>query len=157
MIAFVGVHGSDTVEDTNWLAEKLINTRLFEDGAGKRWAGSVAQADRRLLLVSQFTLFASCRKTKPDFSRAAGGEHARGLFDQLVSLCRAKLGATRVETGEFGAMMQVTAVGDGPVTIILDSRNKKDALWGEADDTGTPAAATPGVATPASGGAGTPV
>jgi D-tyrosyl-tRNA(Tyr) deacylase len=157
LIAYIGVGQADAAEDVEWLTNKLLSLRLFEDEAGKRWAMSVSSSNHlQLLLVSQFTLFSKTTKAKPDFSRAAGGDTARSLFDAVVAKCRASLhGERRVATGEFGAMMTVNQAGDGPVTIILDSKNKQDALWGigDAEALASPAASPSPVATPAASSA----
>ena len=95
----------------------------------KPWTHSVQSLGLSVLCVSQFTLHASSRKTKPDFHRSAGAGPAKVLFDEFVELCRATKGVGRVETGTFGAMMQVTLANEGPVTIWLDSHNREDSEW----------------------------
>ena len=129
ILAFVGVGGGDKLEDAAWTAKKLMNLRIFEENE-KPWSGSVASSGYSILLVSQFTLHASCRKTKPSFQRAMGGEEAKTLFDAVVSQC--KEAGIKCETGKFGAMMDVTLTNEGPVTFWLDSKNREDIPFGGA-------------------------
>lgn len=126
ILALVGVANGDQYEDLLWLRDKLLNIRLWDDGKGRRWAGSVKSEGLSVLLVSQFTLHAVTRKAKPDFHRSMAGPSAKELFDRLVVDMRASIGEHRVHTGEFGAMMNVSLLNDGPVTIILDSWNKSE-------------------------------
>ena len=168
ILALVGVGAGDTAADAEYVARKLLSLRIFEDDKGRPWSGSVATLGLGLLLVSQFTLHASCRKTKPSFQRALGGAEARPLFDQVVRLCRAEKGVGDVATGEFGAMMDVSLVNSGPVTLWLDSKNPHDAVWGSVggggngsgggggggDDDGDGGEGGAGGAASAAGGAG---
>lgn len=121
LVVLVGVAADDTFEDVAWLAEKICKLRLFEDADGKmRFA--LCETSNEALVVSQFTLFASTRKgTKPSWHRAAPPEIAIPLYEEFV--CRMESLLQRpVATGQFGAMMHVALVNDGPVTLILDSR-----------------------------------
>jgi len=127
ILALVGVGQDDKELDSSWTAKKLLNLRIFNEG-DKPWSGSVKSSGYSILLVSQFTLHASCRKTKPSFQRAMGGEEAQALFDAVVSQCRD--GGVKCETGRFGAMMDVTLTNDGPVTFWLDSKNPSDVPFG---------------------------
>ena len=133
LLALVGVGQGDAAADAEFIARKLLALRVFEDAEGRAWSGSVASLGLGLLLVSQFTLHASCRKTKPSFQRALGGEAAKPLFDEVVRLCAAQKGVS-IATGEFGAMMEVALVNSGPVTFWIDSKNPQDVPFGEADD-----------------------
>lgn len=126
ILALVGVANGDEYDDMVWLRDKLLNIRLWNDRAGKRWAGSVKSEGLSVLLVSQFTLHAVTRKPKPDFHKSMSGPSAKELFDRLVIDMRGVLGEDRVQTGEFGAMMDVSLQNDGPVTILLDSWNKSE-------------------------------
>jgi D-tyrosyl-tRNA(Tyr) deacylase len=124
LMALIGIGRDDTPADAAWLVNKLLAARLFEAG-GKQWAGSVRSLGLEVLLVSQFTLHGNVsRKPKPDFHRAMGGEDARAAFDAFVAAMRAAHGAERVATGEFGAMMEVSLVNSGPVTLLIDSKNR---------------------------------
>lgn len=120
LLAFIGIGKEDEQQDVQWLAEKIIGLRIFEDEEGKMNL-SLPEVKGDLLLVSQFTLFGDCRKGKrPSFSDAASPETAGALFDELVRTIREK--GLRVETGKFQADMEVTLVNQGPVTILLDSK-----------------------------------
>ena len=118
-LVLLGVHTDDTDAEAQKIADKICGLRIFEDENGKMNIGP-ADAGAELLIVSQFTLWADCRSRRPGFTRAARPETAVPLYEKVVALCRER-GFT-VETGEFGADMLVTSENDGPVTIILDTR-----------------------------------
>ena len=121
LLVLAGVTDGDTAEDRDWLARKIVQMRIFDDADGVM-NRSVQEAGGDVLAVSQFTLFASTRKgNRPSYAAAARPEIARPAFDALVAALAQALGKA-VPTGEFGAMMQVELVNDGPVTILLDSR-----------------------------------
>lgn len=112
LVAFVGITPGDGQEQIDWTVRRLLNQQVFEDGS------SVLEAEAPLLVVSQFTLYGSVRKgRRPSWTYAAKGEVARPIFDKLVADLRA--GGAEVETGVFGAMMQVSLVNDGPYTLWL--------------------------------------
>ncbi|RNC29712.1 MAG: D-aminoacyl-tRNA deacylase [Candidatus Dichloromethanomonas elyunquensis] len=120
LLALVGVGPEDNSQDIDWLAEKLIGLRIFEDDEGKMNL-SLTDVGGEILLVSQFTLFGDCRKGKrPSFSLAAPTEQARELFGQLADTVR--LYGVKAQTGQFQADMDVELVNQGPVTILLDSK-----------------------------------
>ena len=124
LLVFVGIEAADTAADGEWLAGKITRLRIFPDAAGQMNL-SVADIGGGILLISQFTLHASTQKgTRPSFSAAARPELARPLYDQFTAQLTAALGRP-VATGEFGAMMQVALVNDGPVTLILDSKQRE--------------------------------
>lgn len=128
-MVLVGIGREDTQEDAEYMARKIVNLRLLdaEDGSGKRWHASVKSAGLELLLVSQFTLFSVLKGNKPDFHNAMGGDEARAFFDSFCQMVRKELGSDeRVKEGAFGEMMDVALVNDGPVTINLDSRRRKE-------------------------------
>lgn len=117
-LVLLGIEENDTEKDLDYIAEKLLGLRVFEDEAGKM-NRSVLDAGGSILLVSQFTLYGDVRKgRRPSFTRAARPEKAIPLYEAMIARLRAAL---PVETGEFGADMQVSLVNDGPVTILLDS------------------------------------
>lgn len=117
-LVLLGIEENDTEKDLDYIAEKLLGLRVFEDEAGKM-NRSVLDAGGSILLVSQFTLYGDARKgRRPSFIRAARPEKAIPLYEAMIARLRAAL---PVETGEFGADMQVSLVNDGPVTILLDS------------------------------------
>ena len=119
LLVFLGVSRTDTVEDANYLAGKLLGLRIFPDEDGKM-NRDVREAGGSLLIVSQFTLYGDCRRgRRPSFDQAAAPEQAQDLYNYFVESL--KRGPVPVETGVFQAMMQVHIVNDGPVTILIDS------------------------------------
>jgi D-tyrosyl-tRNA(Tyr) deacylase len=120
LMLLVGVGLEDTEQDLVWMADKLAGLRIFEDDSGKMNL-SVEDVQGAVLSVSQFTLYGDCRKgRRPNFMGAARPETAEAFYEQFNDRLRAR--GLRVETGRFGAMMDVSLVNDGPVTLILDSR-----------------------------------
>jgi len=120
LLVFAGIGHDDETADINWLVEKIAGLRIFEDLEGKMNL-SLKDVQGEILLVSQFTLLADCRKgRRPSFSDAASPTDARELFDELVACFKST--GLRVQTGEFQALMEVELVNDGPVTILLDSK-----------------------------------
>ncbi|MGB9073866.1 MAG: D-aminoacyl-tRNA deacylase [Terriglobales bacterium] len=120
LLVLLGVGTGDTREDADYLAEKTIGLRIFEDSSGKMNL-SVAGVGGSLLAVSQFTLYGDVRRGKrPSFDAAAPPQSARELYEYFVEKVRAA--GLRCETGRFQEMMQVELVNDGPVTILLDSK-----------------------------------
>ena len=118
-LVLLGVGHDDTEQEAQKLLRKLLGLRIMEDGEGKT---NLALADvaGELLVVSQFTLFADCRRgRRPSFTDAAAPDQAEALYERFVSLARAE--SVRVETGSFGAKMEVSLVNDGPFTVVLDT------------------------------------
>jgi len=123
LLVLVGIEDADVKEDIDWLAAKLVNLRIFNDKAGVMNV-SVKDAMGDILLVSQFTLHASTKKgNRPSYMKAAKPDVAIPLYEKFIKAVSEQLGK-EVQTGEFGADMKVSLVNDGPVTIIIDSRNK---------------------------------
>jgi D-tyrosyl-tRNA(Tyr) deacylase len=119
LLVLLGVAGDDSTEDADYLANKIINLRIFEDENGKM-NRSLLETGGELLAVSQFTLLADCRKgRRPSFVRAAEPEKANGLYEKFVEQIRQN--GVAVQTGRFQARMEVALVNDGPVTIIIES------------------------------------
>lgn len=118
-LVLLGVHTDDTEKEADKIADKICGLRIFEDENGKMNLGP-AVVGAELLIVSQFTLWADCRSRRPGFTAAARPDTAIPLYERVIALCRDR--GFHVETGEFGADMQVESVNDGPVTIILDTR-----------------------------------
>ena len=124
-LVLLGVHVDDTEAEAKRIADKICGLRVFEDEAGKMNVNPL-DAGAELLIVSQFTLYAdTAHGRRPGFSNAARPEHAEPLYERVVAQLRARLGADRVGTGRFGAHMQVELLNDGPVTICMDTKNKK--------------------------------
>ncbi len=123
LLVLLGVARGDTDEDARWLASKCAGLRILEDAEG-RMNDAVVESGGAVLLVSQFTLLADCRKgRRPSFTGAEDPKVATAMCDRFAELLRAE-GIT-VETGRFGAKMAVSLVNDGPVTIILDSADRR--------------------------------
>jgi len=124
LLIFVGVEAGDSAQDTEWMAAKIPALRIFEDEEG-RMNRSVLDIGGDILAISQFTLFGNVRKgTRPSFNHAAPPEIGHTLYNELVERLSYHLGK-KVPTGIFGADMQVEAHNDGPVTLFIDTRNKK--------------------------------
>lgn len=123
LMVLVGVVEGDTADDVDWLAQKMVNMRIFDDEAGVM-NRSVVDVGGDVLAVSQFTLAASTKKgNRPSYIHAAGHELAVPLYERFCEQVQLLLGRS-VARGQFGANMQVELVNDGPVTIIVDSKNK---------------------------------
>jgi D-tyrosyl-tRNA(Tyr) deacylase len=124
LLVLLGIAPYDSVDDGAWLAQKLAALRIFEDESGKM-NRSVVDLGGGVLVVSQFTLFASTRKgTRPSFNDAAKPDIAIPLYERFLAQMATALGRS-VACGKFGAMMQVSLVNDGPVTLIIDSRERE--------------------------------
>ncbi len=122
-LLLVGVGPEDTSDDASYLARKIAGMRIFSDENGKMNL-SIDQIGGKILSVSQFTLFADTKKgNRPSFTGAASSEAANKLYEEFNEILRTEYGLI-VETGEFGADMQVSLVNDGPVTILLDTKNQ---------------------------------
>ena len=120
LVVLLGIARDDTREDADYLLEKIVNLRIFDDAEG-RMNASVLDAGGALLIVSQFTLYGDARRgRRPSWSAAAAPEAAEPLYDYFVAETRRHV--AHVATGSFRSMMQVELVNDGPVTILLDSR-----------------------------------
>jgi D-tyrosyl-tRNA(Tyr) deacylase len=119
LLVLLGIHTSDTIDHVRWLADKIVNLRICEDGQGKMNV-SVADAGGSVLVVSQFTLYGDCQKgRRPSFIDAARPEVAEPLYEAFANAIR--LHGVAVATGRFGADMQVELVNDGPVTLVVDT------------------------------------
>ena len=116
----VGIAETDTDAEIDWMVRKCLDLRLFpENESGDRWHKSVEEIGGELLIISQFTLYGNCRKgRRPSFDRSANPKTAQDLYNRFVEKLRTS--NLLVETGKFGAMMQVTIENDGPVTLILE-------------------------------------
>jgi D-aminoacyl-tRNA deacylase len=124
LLVLVGNEETDAAADIDWLAAKIVGLRIFPDESGTM-NRSVREAGGDILLVSQFTLFASTKKgTRPSWHRAARPDVAIPLYEELIRKLTNLLGRP-IQTGRFGAMMQVALVNDGPVTLILDTKTRE--------------------------------
>ena len=121
-LVLLGVHADDTEADADRIADRICGIRIFEDADGKMNV-SPADAGAEILIISQFTLYADTRSRRPGFTAAARPDTAIPLYERVIALCRER--GFHVETGEFGAEMQVASVNDGPVTIIFDTKEQK--------------------------------
>ncbi len=123
LLVLLGVSLTDTADDADYLLDKVLWLRIFTDEDGKM-NRNVRESGGALLVVSQFTLYGDCRKgRRPSFDQAARPEQARALYEHFVD--GARRSGTPVQTGEFQAMMEVHLINDGPVTILIDSADRK--------------------------------
>lgn len=117
---FIGVSNEDNTEIADKMIKKLIGMRIFEDENGKTNL-SLADVNGSLLLISQFTLYADCKKgNRPSFTNAGNPELANNLYEYIIKKCKEQL--SNVQTGSFGADMKISLLNDGPFTIVLDSK-----------------------------------
>lgn len=123
-LVFLGIEITDSMIDVDYVVQKLINLRIYSDVEGKMNL-SVSDISGDLLIVSQFTLFADTKKgNRPSFIRSARPEQARPLYDYFLSQLK-KSYSGKIESGVFGGDMQIELINDGPVTIIMDSKNQE--------------------------------
>lgn len=124
-LVLLGFESDDTVEDVEWISNKIVQMRIFADEEGKM-NRSLLDIEGEVLLISQFTLHASTKKgNRPSFIKAARPETAIPLYEATIQNMKNMLGEAKVKTGSFGADMKVALVNDGPVTIAMDSKNKE--------------------------------
>jgi len=123
LLILVGIEDADTTEDIAWLTQKIANMRIFNDADGKMNL-SIKDVSGEMLVISQFTLHADTKKgNRPSYIMAARPEKALPMYNDFVNALQIEIGKP-IATGEFGAHMEVSLVNDGPVTIIIDSKNK---------------------------------
>ncbi|MDA1060572.1 MAG: D-aminoacyl-tRNA deacylase [bacterium] len=121
LVILVGINNDDTSADIDYLVEKISNLRLFEEGE-KHFEKSILDTKKEALIISQFTLYASCEKgRRPDFNQAAKPEIAKPMYQEFINKMKEK--GIKVKTGIFGAMMNVTLRNEGPITIIINSKS----------------------------------
>jgi len=124
MLILLGIEHEDDQNDADWLIQKILGLRIFSDTEGKMNC-SIREIDGRFLIISQFTLHASTKKgNRPSYIRAARPEQAIPLYDYFVRELGSHYG-DQIETGIFGADMKVSLINDGPVTIVIDSKNRE--------------------------------
>jgi D-tyrosyl-tRNA(Tyr) deacylase len=124
LMVLLGIETADTMEDVDWLSNKIVQMRIFDDAEGVMNL-SVKEVGGNILLVSQFTLHASTKKgNRPSYMAAAKHDISIPLFEAMIKKLSAEMGAP-IQTGVFGADMKVALINNGPVTIIVDSKNKE--------------------------------
>jgi D-tyrosyl-tRNA(Tyr) deacylase len=124
LLILLGIEDADSDEDLNWLAQKIVNLRVFNDENGVMNI-SLIDANADILLVSQFTLFASTKKgNRPSYIKASRPEFASPLYEKIIAKLEELLGK-KIATGTFGADMQISLTNNGPVTIMIDSKMKE--------------------------------
>ncbi len=124
LLVLMGIEDADTLDDIQWLSSKIVNLRIFDDTDGVM-NESVKDKNGDIILVSQFTLHASTRKgNRPSYSKASKPDVAVPLYEKMIQQLSIDLGK-KVGTGEFGADMKVELLNDGPVTIVIDTKNKE--------------------------------
>ena len=125
LLVLIGFEDSDDTTDIQWVMHKIINMRLFDD-QNQKMNLSLNDMDGELLLVSQFTLYASTKKgNRPSFVKSAPAEYAVKLYNQTIEYSKTMMHEKKIKTGIFGAMMDIDLCNKGPVTIMLDSKNKE--------------------------------
>lgn len=123
-LVLLGIEDADTADDLDWLAQKIVNMRVFGDENGLM-NKALANVNGDILLISQFTLFASTKKgNRPGFTRAARPDTAIPLYEKMIEKLSTLMGR-KVQTGIFGADMKIALVNDGPTTILIDTKNKE--------------------------------
>jgi D-aminoacyl-tRNA deacylase len=123
-LVLLGIEDADTAEDVQWLAQKICGLRIFGDENGLM-NKALTDVDGNILLISQFTLFAQTKKgNRPSFIRAAKPDKAIPLYEQMIDTLKTTTGK-RIATGIFGADMKISLVNDGPVTIVIDTKNRE--------------------------------
>jgi D-aminoacyl-tRNA deacylase len=124
LLVLLGIEDADTTEDIDWLSSKIVNLRIFDDEAGVMNLG-VKDVNGGILLVSQFTLHASTKKgNRPSYIKASKPDFAIPMYEQMIARLEHDMDRP-IETGVFGADMKVQLVNDGPVTIVIDTKNKE--------------------------------
>lgn len=125
LLVLLGIEGKDTEDDMKWLAAKIVNMRIFAD-ENALMNQSLSDVNGKILLISQFTLFAQTKKgNRPSFIRAAKPAHAIPIYEAMI-LELERLSHTKIETGIFGADMKISLVNDGPVTIIMNTADREN-------------------------------
>lgn len=121
----IGIRKDDTKEQKDFLVRKILNLRVFDDENGKRWSKSVKDLDLEILCVSQFTLCHVLKGNKPDFHLAMGGQDSQQFYNDFLTDLKSNYQEEKVKDGQFGAMMQVEIINDGPVTLEVEAINEK--------------------------------
>lgn len=123
LLILLGIKEGDKPEDVIFTADKCCNLRIFEDENGKMNL-SLKEVDGEIMVISQFTLYGDARKgNRPNFTLSAKPEEAIPLYEQFINRCKDNIGSEKVASGIFGAMMKIELLNDGPVTILVESKN----------------------------------
>jgi D-tyrosyl-tRNA(Tyr) deacylase len=126
MVILLGVRASDDIEDCNFVADKCANLRIFEDDNNKMNI-SIKETGGEMLIVSQFTLYGDARKgNRPNFTDAADPDKAEFLYEKFIERLRGNLDEDKIKSGQFGAMMDIEILNDGPVTLLVESKEKRE-------------------------------
>lgn len=124
LLVLLGIQDTDTDEDIKWLSSKIVNLRIFND-ENQVMNFSVKEVDANIILVSQFTLHASTKKgNRPSYIKASKPDFAIPMYEKFIQQLEIDLGK-KIQTGQFGADMKVSLINDGPVTIVIDSKNRE--------------------------------
>lgn len=126
----MGISREDDHTDSDYVIRKLLTLKLFSDDPEKRWQKSVKEAGLELLIISQFTLCHTFKGTKPDFHMSMGADQSKPFFEEFIERLKKEYASDKVQTGKFGSHMTIDLQLDGPVTLVIDSPEKKKA--GEA-------------------------
>ncbi|XP_039295076.1 D-aminoacyl-tRNA deacylase-like isoform X2 [Nilaparvata lugens] len=129
LCVLLSISRDDTIQQVEYMVNKILNVRLFDEETegGKRWSKGVKDRGLEVLCISQITLYHTLKGNKPDFHLAMAPEASKTLFSQFMDRLRTSYEPEKVKEGQFGAYMQVSIQNDGPVTIILESPEKKDS------------------------------
>ncbi|TXT13011.1 hypothetical protein VHUM_01412 [Vanrija humicola] len=146
LMVLVGVERNDTPADATWLIKKILAAKLWDDATTGAWRRNVADIEGEVLCVSQFTLFANFKGARPDFHESMSTIPGKAAYHAFLDEIRAAYRADRIKDGEFGAMMDVALVNDGPVTVMFDSRDRAPRSRGPGSGVST--GASTGTATP---------
>ncbi|WVF72254.1 D-tyrosyl-tRNA(Tyr) deacylase [Kwoniella sp. CBS 6097] len=160
LLVLVGIDRYDTPSDATQIIKKILSARLFEDEHGSHWKKNVKDIDGEVLCVSQFTLLAGFKGSKPDFHESMSTIPSKAFYASFLEEIKKAYHPSKIKDGEFGAMMQVSLTNDGPVTILLSSRDKASSSKsstpipsGSANTTADPSRASTPVSTPIDGDA----
>eukprot|EP01059_Diplonema_ambulator_P021195 TRINITY_DN35239_c0_g1_i1.p1 TRINITY_DN35239_c0_g1~~TRINITY_DN35239_c0_g1_i1.p1 ORF type:complete len:164 (+),score=18.46 TRINITY_DN35239_c0_g1_i1:51-542(+) len=126
LCVLVGISNSSTKDMVPWMVKKILSLRVFENEEGKGWSKNVTEVGGSVLLVSQFTLCHVLKGNKPDFHNAMPGPESEPFFNELVQAMKLAYSPDKIQTGAFGAYMQVHIQNDGPVTLVLDAPETPD-------------------------------
>lgn len=128
LLALVGLHQDDTLQDLEYCCKKLLGCKLWENESGGQWRHSVKQKSYECLCVSQFTLYGTLsKKHQPDYKLAMKAAQAKQMYQDFIDLLQREYSSEKISDGVFGKMMEVALVNDGPVTIVIDSRKDESS------------------------------